>query len=169
MAARVLSNLLVAVAHVLSPVVYSGYEVLVRVINRAPRPIPSTLANVLAPYFTDIDLALVGLVVGARIPSGHAGLTLGRTIFVAGQLSADDTGDVALLVHELVHVRQRFRLGRVTMMRRYGVEWARVLSYRDHPMEIEARNYEAWVTASLRSLNQDGQQAGTRQAGNQRQ
>ena len=160
MVARVLSNVLVVVAHVLSPVVYGGYEVLVRVINRSPRPIPSTLANVLAPYFTDIDLAVVRLVMSARIPSGHAGLTLGNTIFVAGQLSADDTTDLALLAHELVHVRQRSCLGRVAMMRRYGVEWARVLSYRDHPMEIEAQNYQASVTASLRSLNQDGQQSG---------
>jgi len=162
MVARILNRALVGVAHVVSPVVYGAYELFVRAINQAPGPIPHALATKVGPYFSDIDLDLVGLVMPARIPSGHAGLTLGSTIFVGTRLSAGDVEDVSLLVHELVHVRQRSRLGRVAMMRRYGVEWARVLSYRDHPMEVEARNYERWVGASMGSMGQDGQQSGLR-------
>jgi len=165
MDARVLRSTLVVVAHLLAPVVYGAYELLVRAINRRPQPIPSDLAEAVAPFFTDIDLTLVRLVAGARIPSGHAGLTLGSTVFAAGPISARDSEAVSLFVHELVHVRQRFRLGRIGMMRRYGVEWARVLSYRDHPMEVEARNYEQWVAASMQAVSQDGQQFGPQQVG----
>jgi len=160
MFSRILNRALVGVAHVFSPVVYGAYEILVRTINQAPGPIPQDLSAEVTPYFSDIDLSLVKLVMSARIPSGHAGLTLGSTIFVTARLSADDAEHVSLLVHELVHVRQRFRLGRIAMMRRYGVEWARVLSYHDHPMEIEARNYQQWVGASMLSMSQDGMPPG---------
>jgi hypothetical protein len=49
---------------------------------------------------------------------------------------------MCLLLHELVHVDQGRRLGRVGFARRYGVGFATTLSYRDNPLEQEAFGFE---------------------------
>ena len=142
---RLLKRVLVVVAHVLSVPVYFGYELFVRLINRKGEAIPSDIRARIEPYVSDIDLDRVELRMDARVPSGHAGLTLGWRMFINRRLEAQNNDDMRLLIHELVHVRQCQTFGRTGMMRKYGVEWARVLSYSDHPLEIEARAYEKWA------------------------
>jgi hypothetical protein len=140
---------LVVVAHVLSVPVYFVYEVFVRTINKRPQPIPDDLRAVVGDFVADVDLDFVTLCMNAQVPSGHVGITLGRRIFIQGTLDSSKVEDTRLLVHELVHVRQRERFGRLGMMRQYGVEWARILSYVDHPLEVEARRFEERFVSSV--------------------
>lgn len=142
-------KLLVAVAYVLSVPVYCLYELLVRTINRRPVALSAETELVVKPYFTDLDLDDVRLRAPATLLSGRAGLTLGHRIFVTRRLDPNSPDDMALLIHELVHVRQRMRFGRFAMMHRYGVEWARQLSYHNHPMEIEARQLQRMAHENL--------------------
>ena len=136
-------------AHILSVPVYCAYELFVRTVNRRPAVLSAEMRVVVQPYFTD----LVRLRAPAIVPSGHAGLTLGSNIFVSRPLDAGSPEDMALLIHELVHVRQRMRFGRFAMMRRYGVEWARQLSYRNHPLEVEARQLQRMAHENLIANN----------------
>ena len=150
-ASTMLRRLLVLLAHLLSVVVYSAYEVFVRVVNRRARPLSPRLREVVLPFVDgfELDIAHVRMRAPAFVPSGPSGLTLGRRIFLTREPDADSPDDMALLIHELVHVEQRVRYGRLAMMHRYGVEWARRLSYRDHPMEIEAREAQHAAHADL--------------------
>ncbi len=150
-----LRGVLVTSAHLLSIPVYVAYEGFVRAINKKAEPLPTELRGAVELMVTDIDLDDVLVTTGARIPSGHDGLTLGIRVFIAGEIQPDSADDMALLIHELVHVRQCRRYGRLTMMRQYGVEWARVLSYNDHPLEVEARNYQTWAHGRLTSRPSD--------------
>jgi len=140
----------VTVAKCLSVPVYAVYEGFVRLINSRGRPLRADLVAVLGGAVEDLDMDRVEIVERARIPSGHAGLTLGWTVFVDRSLSATSIADVALLAHELMHVRQCQRWGHWGMAKRYGTEWMRLLSYRDHPLEVEARRFEAMVVSRLR-------------------
>ena len=135
----------VGVAWVLSVPVYAVYEAFVRAINPAPRPLDPGLIEALGAEVCDMDLSRVRVVAPARIPSGHGGLTLGWTVFVRRAIDPTNAHHLALIAHELMHVRQAQRWGRWGMARRYGVEWIRQLSYRDHPLEVEARAFEAAV------------------------
>ena len=146
---KLLKNVLIVVAHVLSVPVYLTYELFVRLINGAGEPIPSDIRATVERYVGDVDLDRVRLRMGALVPSGHAGLTLGWRIFIDRELAATNDDDMRLLIHEFVHVRQCQRLGRTGMMRKYGVEWARVLSYREHPLEVEANAHEDWAVDLL--------------------
>ncbi len=132
---------------VLSAPVYLAYEALIRLANAdrlagsAPGLDDEKLLRI-GGVCGDLDLASIRLVERSRIPTGHAGITFGSTVFVTRELSSMDESDMRLLVHELTHVRQARRFGRIGMARRYGVEWCRCLSYENHPLEIEARNAE---------------------------
>lgn len=148
---KLLKKVLVVVAHVLSVPVYLVYELFVRVINGRGDPIPADVRATIEPYANGIDLDRVQLKMAAKVPSGHAGLTLGRRMFIDRRLVAASNDDMRLLIHELVHVRQCQQFGRIGMMLKYGVEWARVLSYRDHPLEVEANAHEEWAFDLLRN------------------
>ncbi len=135
----------VGVAWVASVPVYAAYEAFVRAINPTPQRLEPALVSALGAEVCDMDLSRVRVVAPARIPSGHGGLTLGRTVFVRRAIDPNNEGHLALVAHELMHVRQAERWGRWGMARRYGVEWIRQLSYHDHPLEVEARAFEAAV------------------------
>ena len=148
---KLLKKVLVVVAHVASIPVYFVYELFVRLINGKGAPIPPDIRARVEPYISDVDLDRVQLAMAARVPSGHAGLTLGWRMFINRELAATNDDDMRLLIHELVHVRQCQRFGRTGMMRKYGVEWARILSYNNHPLEVEANAYEDWAFDLLRN------------------
>jgi hypothetical protein len=57
---------------------------------------------------------------------------------------------MSLVLHELVHVDQNRRHGRLGFARRYGVGWASTLSYRQIPLEAEAFEYERLRRSTLR-------------------
>ncbi len=139
--------------------VYFAVELLVRVMNpRRARALGAAERAVLDPVpdvegsraelLALIDPATVRIVTDARLPTGHRGMTLGRTIFVRGALDPEGRGDRTLLVHELVHVAQRERWGRVGMARRYAAGYCDGFSYRNHDMEIEARRLADLVDAA---------------------
>ena len=79
------------------------------------------------------------------LPGNYVGITLGRHIFLAEDVS--DDGDSALIAHELVHVRQWSEQGVVRFSARYVWAFLRSLpttrswtrSYRAIPAEVEAR------------------------------
>ena len=62
-----------------------------------------------------------------------------------------DLSLVSLLLHELVHVEQAQRFGRKGMAKEYGVQWVKALSYRDHPLEVEAYTRQRAALPSLRA------------------
>ena len=131
----------------LSVPVYAVYEAFVRATNRRPRPMRPALRDAVCADVGDIDLDAVRVVEDARIVTGHAGVTFGHTIFVGRTLDPRQVADVDLLVHELAHVRQAVRWGRWGMAQRYGVGWVMALSYRRHPLEVEARGAAAAACA----------------------
>ena len=144
----VLARVRVGAGQLLSVPVYFGYEVAVRAMNidrllASRKGLSSALTERVECACGDLDPASIRLVEGARIPTRHVGVTFGSTVFVARRMDAADRRDARLLVHELTHVRQARRYGRVGMARRYGVEWCRCLSYHHHPFELEARRAEA--------------------------
>lgn len=139
----------VAASYLLSVPVYVAYELILRVLNPVSRPLPPAIRVRVEPVVSDIDLDAVRVVWPARIPTGHAGVTVGHRVHLAREPDPTSIDDLTLVVHELVHVRQRERWGRIAMMQRYGVGWARVLSYRHHPLEIEARTAQAWAREFL--------------------
>lgn len=131
--------------------IYLGLESVVRVANLGrsrpltdaelgvvgdARSVPDETARELLGL---VSLPSVRVVAPARLPTSHRGITLGRTIFVKGALDMDKAGDRKLLVHELAHVAQRERAGRVGMAWEYSTLYADGFSYRDHAMEVEAR------------------------------
>ena len=97
------------------------------------------MMEVLSPWVSDLDCDRVRIVAPARIPSGHLGVTIGHRVYLRHRPDPLDPGSRELVLHELAHVRQVERMGLLGFAQGYGVEWARLLSYRDHPMEIEAR------------------------------
>lgn len=91
----------------------------------------------------DIQLNDVEIVAPARLPIGHRGITLGRTIFSKTAIDLTRRGDHEFFVHEMAHVAQREGLGRVGMARHYAAHYCDGFSYRSHAMEIEARDVAA--------------------------
>ena len=93
------------------------------------------------------------------IPGGYAGMTIGRNVLLANDVTED--GNSALMAHELVHARQWEDLGLVGFSRRYATSFARNLikhkrwhaAYRDIEAEVEARNE---TTDWLRRKTRDG-------------
>jgi hypothetical protein len=105
-------------------------------------------------YHPDLDLDGVRTVCPAVIPSARrstSGLTLGRTVFLRDPPDPASLRSMSLLLHELVHVDQNRRHGRVGFARLYGLGWASTLSYRRIPLEAEAFDYERQRHDALRS------------------
>ncbi|NOX30149.1 MAG: hypothetical protein GXP35_08895, partial [Actinobacteria bacterium] len=94
---RAIVAMRVLVARVLSAPVYAVYEGFVRLVNSGGKPLRADLVAVLGGAVEDLDMDRVKLVERARIPTGHAGLTLGWTVFVDRTLLATSRADVALL------------------------------------------------------------------------
>jgi hypothetical protein len=144
---RVLGVPLGWLAQVVSVPVYFVYAALVWLVNtrRDRVPLDPTVAAVMEPFFPDLDLTAVRIVHPARIPSAQpttSGLTLGSVVYLQREPVPTNPGGMCLLLHELVHVDQGRRLGRVGFARRYGVGFATTLSYRDNPLEQEAFGFE---------------------------
>ena len=131
----------------LSVPVYGVYEGAVRLVNSGARPLRPELRAAVEPYATDVDLDRVRLREDAHVAAGYSGITFDHTVFVNRRLDPDVREDIALLIHELVHVRQAARWGHWGMARRYGLAWVMSLSYRDHPLEVEARRVTAHAMA----------------------
>lgn len=82
---------------------------------------------------------------------GAAAMTLGRSVLVR----RDRLADVALLAHELVHVRQWREQGRVRFAARYTADYLRGrvaglshrAAYRSIPAEVEARGVASALDA----------------------
>jgi hypothetical protein len=102
----------------------------------------------LAPYIPAVDLRHAVLHVG-RVPwylgEGFAGITLGNHIYLRpDQYRPDTPAGMALLGHELVHVRQ-YRHG----MTRMSYLWACRRGYVANPFELEARAVEQRIRRDL--------------------
>lgn len=128
--------------------VYFGLEALIRLLNVGRgRPLVDAEIEVVAAACNHepcrclgaVELDLVRIASNALLPIAHRAITLGRTVFVKGVLDMSQERDRSLLVHELVHVAQRERHGRVGMARLYSAHFCDGFSYRKHVMEIEAR------------------------------
>ncbi len=132
------------VSRPLSVPVFAIYGALLGLLNpRRGRPISPELLEALAPHVSDLDHRRVRLVSPALIPTGHLGVTIGHRIYLEVAPDVSDPASMALLLHELAHVRQVERMGLLGFAHSYGVQWAHGLSYRDHPLEVEARRVAA--------------------------
>ena len=100
----------------------------------------------------EIDLAAVrthvGGVIGWYLRRKRRGaMTIGDHIFYRDERRRDD---VALLVHELVHVAQYRRLGRARFLRQYAQDLAKAGGYsRELPLEAPAYERQAAASALL--------------------
>jgi hypothetical protein len=152
-----LTSVLLPVARVASAPAYGAYEKLVRGLNRSRRrlPVPPELRTVLAPHLVPtFEWNGVGIVAPAVMPTAQRrarGLTLGHTVYLRVPFDPADLSLVSLLLHELVHVEQAQRFGRKGMGRQYGVEWVKALSYRNHPLEVEAYTRQRAALPALRA------------------
>lgn len=118
-------------------------------------PIPRAARDRLAHHFPDLDLAAVRL--HARlpryVPGGFRGYASRYRVYLAGAWQEDDGEFLALLAHELVHVRQYRELGpwrfRWAYLREYLAGRFRRLghldAYRNISFERAAREVEARV------------------------
>ncbi len=133
--------LLRSVSHVAAVPVFFSYGAVLALLNpRRGTPVPAEISEVLRPWTADLEWPRVRIVAPALIPTGHLGVTIGHRIYLRSRPEPLDVRWRDLVLHELAHVRQVERMGLLGFAHGYGVEWARTLSYRDHPMEIEARN-----------------------------
>ena len=152
-----LTYVLVPVARVVSAPAYGAYEKVVAGLNRhrSRVPVPGELRTVLAPHLaSEFDWDGVRVVAPAVMPTAQRrarGLTLGHTVYMRVPFDPADLSLVSLLLHELVHVEQAQRFGRRGMAKEYGVEWVKALSYRDHPLEVEAYTRQRAALPSLRA------------------
>ena len=106
----------------------------------------------LTSYDLEPDLAArVRIVRVPFLPSGSAGMTLGRFVLLTSDV--DRSGERELLAHELVHVRQYAEAGFVVFLARYLRDYVRgLVRLRNHrqaylaiPTEVEARaEARAW-------------------------
>jgi hypothetical protein len=95
------------------------------------------------PLVPPADVARARIIEVPWLQPGVAAMTLGRVILVR----RDHRGDVALLAHELVHVRQWRELGPGRFLWRYLGAYARgraaglghQRAYEAIPLEVEAR------------------------------
>jgi hypothetical protein len=79
-------------------------------------------------------------------------MTLGRTIFVRGDLDECSAEDMLLLTHELVHVDQFRRLGELKFACAYGGGFLRTFSHDNIPLEREATAFQHAHNTRLRHL-----------------
>jgi hypothetical protein len=152
-----LTSVLVPVARVVSSPAYGAYERLVSGLNRSrtkqavPAGLRPLLAPHLAPSFTFDDVRIVAPAVMPTAQRRARGLTLGHTVYMRVPFDAGDISLVSLLLHELVHVEQAQRWGRKGMAREYGVEWVKAMSYREHPLEVEAYTRQRAALPALKA------------------
>ena len=130
---------------------YFGLEAIVRCCNigRKRRAVPVVdLGAIVSPAgfaalpdpLASVQFDKVRVVAPARLPIPHVGITLGHSVFLRHPLDLSRRADQELLLHELVHVGQREREGRLGMAYAYGRGFCEAMSYRRHPMEVEARH-----------------------------
>lgn len=76
-------------------------------------PVPAEYQEVLAPYYPDIDLTRVRILLTPDLPLGikYAAVTLQNFIFINSDhwASLDPAGQARLIIHELVHVSQWYQ------------------------------------------------------------
>lgn len=125
-------------------------------------PLPDAVRVRLAGYFPDLDLGLVSLHRGipAYVPGRPRGYANRARIWLAGGWQADgsDPELLALLAHELEHVRQYRDLGTWRFRRRYLREYlagrlrglGHDAAYRNISFERAARVVEERVRADLK-------------------
>lgn len=98
------------------------------------------------------------------IPGGYSGMTLGKAVLLATDVSPD--GDSALLAHELVHVRQWNEQGVLGFSWQYVSSFARNLytergwnaAYQQIDAELEAKNETTlWRRRKSRSVFEDAE------------
>jgi Domain of unknown function (DUF4157) len=147
--------LLTAAAQVVAVPLFFSYEAFVRLVNlrRARTPLDPAVAKLMMAHHPELDLTTVRTVCPAVIPSvqrGTTGLTLGSTIFLREPPDPASMRSMSLVLHELVHVDQNRRHGRLGFARQYGVGWASTLSYRQIPLEAEAFDHEHRQRDALR-------------------
>jgi hypothetical protein len=118
-------------------------------------PIPRSLRERLSRYFPDLDLDAVRLHAGLPryVRGGFRGYASRDRVYLAAAWREDDVELLALLAHELVHVRQYRQLGpwrfRWAYLREYLAGRVRRLghldAYRNISFERAARELEARV------------------------
>jgi hypothetical protein len=148
-------RVLTALAQVVAIPVFFAFEAFVRLVNmrRPRRPLDPAVVELMGAHHPELDLGCVRTVCPAVIPSakrGTSGLTLGTTIFLREPPDPANLRSMSLVLHELVHVDQNRRHGRLGFARQYGVGWASTLSYRQIPLEAEAFEYERLRRSALR-------------------
>jgi len=149
-------TVLTALARVVAIPVFFAYEAFVRLVNvrRPRRPLDPAVAELMRVHHPGLDLSTVRTICPAIIPSAKpntSGLTLGGTIFLREPPDPASLRSMSLLLHELVHVDQNRRHGRLGFAREYGVGWASTLSYRRIPLEAEAFDHEDLQRDALRA------------------
>jgi len=133
--------------------VYFVIEALVRLLNVGRSRMLSHAELEVVDLLDSTDLSprvqgdAVRIVTNARLPIKQRAITLGNDIFIKGDFDVAGARDRELLAHELVHVAQRHRHGRVGMAWHYAACFCDGFSYRDHEMEIEARAIAAHAVA----------------------
>ncbi|MFT7650222.1 MAG: hypothetical protein ACI8Y4_004991 [Candidatus Poriferisodalaceae bacterium] len=139
------------VAGWLSIPVYFGLEAIIRVLNVGKdASMDAAMRAAMVAAHVDVDMDRLRLVAPATLPIKNPAITLGHTVFARRSMDGSDISDVHLMAHELCHVVQRERLGRVAMAVHYGRGWVEGFSYTDHVMEVEARAYADEALPNLR-------------------
>ena len=118
-----------------------------------PRRLADHTKAIMSEFFPELDLNAVALRTGASIvPPRFRAMTLGRTIFVRGDLDECSAEDMLLLVHELAHVDQFRRLGELKFACAYGAGFLRTFSHDNIPLEREATAFQHAHETRLRHL-----------------
>ena len=118
-----------------------------------PRRLADQTKAIMSEFFPELDLNEVVLRTGASIvPRRFRAMTLGRTIFLRGDLDECSAEDMLLLVHELVHVDQFRRLGELKFACAYGEGFLRTFSHDNIPLEREATAFQHAHETRLRYL-----------------
>lgn len=94
----------------------------------------------MAEFFPQLNLNDVELRTDATlaIAAKYRGITLGKTIYLRGGFNDGSPNDMQLLMHELVHVDQFRRLGRMTFACEYGMGVLLTWDHDEIPLEKEA-------------------------------
>ncbi len=114
----------------------------------------------LRPWFADLDLTRIRIVEGGpmcwyvRKVVRQGAMTIAPFIFYGlERLDPDEAGSLALLAHELNHVRQYRRFGHAGFLARYFRDMARNRFRYDReklPLEAECYALQAEVRSALR-------------------
>lgn len=118
-------------------------ELTARVLNfgRRPKSLPPDVVDLLGPYLPSLDIGSVKTVSPARLPVAQRRfsiMSVGGRVYLEHAPQIDDVRAMTALLHELVHVEQYRRLGRLRFARMYAAGFAAGMSYRENPLEAEA-------------------------------